>query len=510
MAKKKQNKGEEVVRAPVVAIMGHIDHGKSTLLDYIRKENTVDAEAGGITQHVAAYEAEHKDKKITFIDTPGHEAFAAARSRGANIADIAILVVSADDGVKEQTLGAIKFIKDSKIPFIVAINKIDKNNADVDSTKSSLLEHEVYLEGMGGDIAFNLISALKGTGVDELLDTLLLTAEMEELKANTGNLGFGYVLESKTDPKKGISATLILKDGSIKSGQYVVAGFASSPVRIMEDFTGLNLKEATPSAAITLTGFDILPQAGDTFAVFESKKEALRYIDELKDLESEKERAEKVVAKVGRRRGDKKKHLFPLIIKADVQGSVDAIIHQMEKVFKVHDERSQFRVILSTAGNIGEKEIKALGGAENSTIVGFNVKVERNTQLQADNLGVEIKTFDIIYQLEDYLKDRLIELTPKETFEEVMGEAKVLKQFSWNNKGGVIGGEVVSGELKNNDKVKIYRRGVFLGEAEIIALQSGKQAVEKVAKEQQFGLNVLSKYEIIEGDKIEAITTIEK
>jgi len=507
MAKKNKKTGEEITRAPVVAIMGHIDHGKSTLLDYIRKENTVDGEAGGITQHVAAYEVEHSGKKITFIDTPGHEAFAAARSRGANIADIAVLVVSADDGVKEQTLGAIKFIKDSKIPFIVAINKIDKPNADVQKTKNSLIENEIYLEGMGGDISYNEISALKGTGVDELLDTLLLTAEMEDLKADTGKLGTGYILESKTDPKKGVSATMILKDGAIKSGQYIVSGFTSSPVRIMEDFLGKTLKEAIPSAAITITGFDSIPDAGDSFAVFENKKEALKYIDELKDLESEKEKVEKVVARVGRRRGQNQKHTFPLIIKADVQGSVDAIKHQMEKV---NNERSEFKVILAGAGNIGEKEMKALGGAEKATIVGFNISVERNTILQAENLGVEIKTFDIIYQLEDYLKERVIELTPKETFEEVMGKIKVLKQFSWNNKGGVIGGEVIEGELKKGDKIKIYRRDVFLGDAEIVALQSGKKAVDKVINEQQFGLNVLSKYEIIEGDKLEAITIIEK
>ncbi len=507
MAKKnKKNTGEEITRAPVVAIMGHIDHGKSTLLDYIRKENTVDGEAGGITQHVAAYEAEHDGKKITFIDTPGHEAFAAARSRGANIADIAVLVVSADDGVKEQTLGAIKFIKDSKIPFIVAINKIDKPNADIQKTKNSLLENEIYLEGMGGDISFNEIAALKGTGVDELLETILLTAEMEDLKANTGKLGTGYVLESKTDAKKGLSATMILKDGIIKSGEYIVSGFASSPVRIMEDFNGKNLKEAIPSSAITITGFDEVPQAGDSFAVFNNKKEALKYISDLKDLESEKEKIEKVIAKSGRRKTNQK-HIFPLIIKADVQGSVDAIKHQMEKV---NNERSEFKVIVASTGNIGDKEMKSLGGGENATIVGFNVSVERVTSLQAENLGVEIKTFDIIYQLEDYLKERLVELTPKETFEEIMGEAKILKQFSWTNKGGVVGGEVISGELKKNDKIKIYRRDVFLGEAEIQALQHGKQSVDKISEGQQFGINLSSKYEIIEGDKIEAITTIEK
>ena len=507
MAKKnKKNTGEIITRAPVVAIMGHIDHGKSTLLDYIRKENTVDKEAGGITQHVAAYEVEYNGKKITFIDTPGHEAFAAARSRGANIADIAVLVVAADDGVKEQTLGAIKFIKDSKIPFIVAINKIDKENADIQRTKNTLLENEIYLEGMGGDISYNEISALKGTGVNELLETILLTAELEDLKADTGKLGTGYILESKTDPKKGISATMILKDGHIKTGEYIVSGYSSSPVRIMEDFTGKALREAIPSAAITITGFDTIPSAGNSFAVFENKKEALKYIDELKDLEREQEEAEKKVERVGRRKKNQK-HVFPLVIKADVQGSVDAIKHQLAKI---DNERAEFKIILAEAGNIGEKEIKALAGAEKSTIVGFNVSVDRNTQLKAENLKIEIKTFNIIYELEDYLKERLVQLTPKETFEEVTGEAKILKQFSWTNKGGVVGGEVISGELKKTDKIKIYRRDVFLGEAEIEALQHGKQAVDKISEGQQFGINLISKYEIIEGDKLEAITIVEK
>ncbi len=506
MAKKnKKNTGEIITRAPVVAIMGHIDHGKSTLLDYIRKENTVDKEAGGITQHVAAYEAEYNGKKITFIDTPGHEAFAAARSRGANIADIAVLVVSADDGVKEQTLGAIKFIKESGIPFIVAINKIDKPNADIQKTKNSLLENEIYLEGMGGDISYNEISALKGTGVDDLLETILLTAEVEDLKADTGKLGTGYVLEAKTDPKKGISATMILKDGHIKTGEYVVSGTTSSPVRIMEDFTGKTLREAIPSAAITITGFDEIPAAGDSFAVFENKKEALKFIEDLKDLEREQAVAEKKII-VGRRKKNQK-HIFPLVIKADVQGSVDAIKHQMEKI---ENERAEFKIVLAGVGNIGEKEMKALAGSEKATIVGFNVSVERNTQLQAENLGVEIKTFNIIYELEDYLKKRLIELTPKETFEEKTGEARILKQFSWTNKGGVVGGEVISGELKKTDKIKIYRRDVYLGDAEILALQHGKQAVEKVNEGEQFGINLASKYEIIEGDKLELITIVEK
>ncbi len=484
--------------------MGHIDHGKSTLLDYIRKENTVDREHGGITQHVAAYEAEHNGKKITFIDTPGHEAFAAARARGANIADIAILVVAADDGVSEQTLGALKFIRESGIPFIVAINKIDKPNADINKTKNSLLEAEVYLEGMGGDVAYNEISALKGTGVDELLDNILLTAELEELKTDDNAPASGYILEATLDSKKGISATMIIKNGSLKGGQYVVSGFASSPVRIMQDFQGKPLKEASASMPITIIGFDELPSAGDSFAVFENKKEAFKYIDELKELQSEKERVEKITAK---KFSKNKKNVFPLVIKTDVAGSLDAVKHE---IAKIENDRSEFKIIESGIGAINESAIKALGGADKATIIGFNVPVERTASILAENLNIEIKTFNIIYELLEYLEKRIIELTPKEKFEEVVGEAKILKVFSWGNKGGVIGGEVLEGTIKKKNKIQIYRRGEFIGTASIKDLQSNKQDVEEVSAPNQFGTNVVSKLEIVAGDIIKSVEIVEK
>ena len=425
MAKKKKNNTPKIEsRSPVVAIMGHIDHGKSTLLDYIRKENTVDAEHGGITQHVAAYEAEHNGKKITFIDTPGHEAFAAARSRGANIADIAVLVVAADDGVSEQTKGALKFINDSKIPFVVAINKIDKPNADIQKTKNSLIENEVYLEGMGGDVPFVEISALKGTNVSDLLDTILLAADLEELKTDTNAPASGYVLESTMDPKTGISATAIIKNGVIKSGQYIVSGFASSPVRIMRDFNGKNLKSAEAPMPITIIGFDTLPEAGDSFSVFENKKEAFKYIEELKEMQDEKERNAKITAK---RFVKNKKNVFPLVIRTDVAGSLDAVKHELAKI---NDDRSEFKIIDAAIGSVNEKAIKAVGGTSGATIIGFNVSVENNAQFLADNLDIKIKTFNIIYELLEFLEERMKELTPKEKFEEISGEAKILKVFS--------------------------------------------------------------------------------
>lgn len=506
MAKKKnQIKNETTKRPPVVAVMGHIDHGKSTLLDYIRNQNTVDKEFGGITQHVASYEAEHNKEKITFIDTPGHEAFAQARARGANIADIAILVVAADDGVSEQTKGALKFIKDSGIPFIVAINKIDKPNADIEKTKNSLLENEVYLEGMGGDITYNEISALKGTGVSELLDTLLLAVELEGLEKNDSEMGSGFVLESKTDSKKGISASMIVKNGHIKSGQYVVSGFSSAPVRIMEDFNGKPLKEAFASSPVNIIGFDSLPNAGDSFSVFENKKEALKYIEDLKKLMSEKEVLEN--QNKNNRFEKNKKNVFPLVLRADVSGSLDALKYELSKI---ENERSGFKIVDEATGEINQNAVKALGGLPDSTIIGFNVKTKSDAQQMAENLEIEIKTFNIIYELLDYLKERIVLLTPKEKMEETVGEAKILKVFSWMTKSGVVGGEVFEGKINKHSKIKIYRRGEYLGDASIKELQQGKSKTSTVESGNQFGMNIATKFEITEGDILKAVEIVEK
>lgn len=505
MVKKNQKVKENIIkRNPVIAIMGHIDHGKSTLLDYIRKENTVDSEHGGITQHVAAYEAIHNKNKMTFIDTPGHEAFAAARSRGANIADIAILVVAADDGVSEQTKGALEFISEAKIPFVVAINKIDKPNADIQKTKNSLIENEVYLEGMGGDISYTEISAKKGTNIKELLDTIILTADLEELKTDSSAPASGFVLESTVDSKTGISATLIIKNGKIKSGQHIVSGFCSSPVRMMQDSLGNNLKEAEASSPVTITGFDKLPSAGDSFSVFENKKESTKYINELMELQDQKERNEKTESK---RFVKNKKNVFPLVIKADVTGSLDAVKHELKKIT---NERSEFKIIEEGIGPVNERSIKSIGGTNLATIIGFNVPIENNAQFLADNLDIEIKSFSIIYQLLEYLEERILKLTPKEKFEEVVGEAKILKVFSWTNKGGVVGGEVTTGSIKKDNILKIYRRGELIGKSNIKELQTGKKDVLSVESPKQFGTNIVSKLEVVEGDLIQSVEVIEK
>ncbi len=492
-------------RSPVVVIMGHIDHGKSTLLDYIRKTNIVDAEAGGITQHLAAYEVGEDNSKITFIDTPGHEAFAATRSRGANIADIAILVVSAEDGVKEQTIGALKFIKESKIPFLVAINKIDAQGADIERTKMSLLEKEVYLEGMGGDITYVPISAKTGEGIDELLEAVRLINEFEELEGDESEKASGYVLEAFKDEKRGLSATLLIKNGSIKKGDFVVASKSIAPVRIMENVNGVALKEASFSKPINIVGFDILPKAGDSFSVFINKKEAQKYIEELKEIEEEIKKTKNT--RINRKTRGSRKNLFPIIIKTDVTGSLEAVKHLLSDI-KL--KKSEYKIISEGVGDISDTDLKKAAGDRNTTIIGFNVKITRTAKSIAEVFGMDIKTSDIIYRLTEYLEARIKTLTPKNTEEEISGEAKILKIFSESNKGSVVGAEVFNGVIEKTDRLRIVRREQLVGEARILELQQSKKNVSEVTQGQQFGIMLSSKLDVAPGDMIIAIKIVEK
>lgn len=498
MAKKKNTKPDFNKRPPVVAIMGHIDHGKSTLLDTIRNANVVDGEAGGITQHISAYVVEHKNNEITFLDTPGHAAFAATRERGARIADIAILIVSAEDGVKEQTMGAYEFISSSKIPFVVAINKIDSPKADVQKTKNSLVENGIYLEGMGGDVSFAEISAKDGTNLDDLLDVILLAADVEELKADSSAQASGVVLESSIDTKRGISATLIVKSGTLQSGDYVVSGNASSPVRIMEDFTGKTIKEVTFSRPVTLVGFSEQPQSGESFVSFDNKKEAMAYLKEQEELNREEEdhslpdyfsKQEKV----------------PLIIKTDVIGSLEAIKHEISKM---DTTSAEYKVILGGVGDVSEGDMKAAGADEKTVVVAFGVGVSRGAKDISETFNIEIKEFNIIYELTDFLEEALESRRTRITSEKQFGEAKIIRVFSWSNKGGVIGGKVKEGELKVGDQVAIVRREVEIGRATIKGLQQAKQDAQIVEDGQDFGMMIASKYEIAEGDRLRSMRKV--
>ena len=321
-----------IERSPVIVIMGHIDHGKSALLDFIRKSNVVEGEAGSITQHTSAYEVEHKTKdnkvkKITFLDTPGHEAFSDMRSRGAIVADIAVLVVSAEDGVKSQTIEALNAIKVAEIPYIIAINKIDKSGSDVEKTKTSLLENEIYIEGYGGDIPYVPISAKTGKGVPELLDMMILVAEMSEISGSTDKLAEGTVIEANVDPQKGISATLIIKDGTLKKGMCVASGISYAPVRIFENFLGKKIDSASFSSPVTIVGWNKLPQVGETFKTFKKKKEADIYAANFKLKEQTKSITDTQEETVEEE--NKEFFCIPIILKTDVSGTLNAVMQEI-------------------------------------------------------------------------------------------------------------------------------------------------------------------------------------
>jgi translation initiation factor IF-2 len=473
--------------------MGHIDHGKSTLLDYIRKTNVVATEAGGITQHLSAYVVERETKegekkKITFLDTPGHEAFQQMRFRGADVADIAILIVSAEDGVMPQTMEALECITKAGIPYIVAINKIDKPNANLVRTQSSLIEHGIYIEGMGGDISWVGISAKQGTGIDELLDMVLLTAELAELTSNPSLPGTGKVIEGKLDTKRGATATLMVKDGTLESGMFVVSGKSYAPVRIMEDWSGKTIKVAHASEPVGIVGWSSVPVVGAPFTTVGSKKEAERLAllhTEASDT-SDAFNADLPV--------------IPLLIKADVLGTIDAIKHELKKQ---KSDRITVRVIDAGVGNVTASDVQNVSATKDAIIVGFNVKVERAATDLAERLGVEIETFDIIYKLGEWLETALTKRTPHKEEERVTGRVKVLKHFSTQKHLHVLGGRLEEGSLSMNQHVRVLRRDLELGRGVVKNLQQQKSNVDRIT-EGEFGMQLDTKVEVAPGDYLEA------
>lgn len=497
MPKQNAVKTQSVSRPPIVVIMGHIDHGKSTLLDYIRKTNIVDGEAGGITQHLSAYCVLHttKDgakKPITFLDTPGHEAFQKMRFRGADVADIAILIVSAEDGVKPQTLEALTCIKKAGIPYIVAINKIDKPGADLARTQSSLIENEIYIEGMGGDISWTSISAKTGKGVDELLDLLLLTAELAEFTTDANAGGTGSVIEGKLDQKRGNTATLMVKDGVIKSGTFVVSGTSYAPVRIMEDWSGKTIKEAHASEPVGIVGWNEVPNVGDAFFTVATKKEAEQIIQQNKLIIPKSPEHDSDIPSI------------PLLIKADVLGTIDAIVHELEKYTS---DRLGVRIIGTGVGIISSNDVQNVSATKNAIIVGFNVKPDRTAIDLAERLGVEIETFDIIYKLSEWLEKALKHRTPQKEEERSTGKAKILKHFSTQKNAHVLGGRLEEGTLTLGQIVHITRRDILLGKGVLKNLQQQKSNVQTIS-DGEFGMQLDSKMEIAPGDYIEAFETV--
>lgn len=487
-------------RPPIVAVMGHIDHGKSSLLDYVRKANVTAGEAGGITQHVSAYEAEHEHegtrRRMTFLDTPGHEAFRALRARGAAAADIAILVIAAEEGVKPQTLEAFEAITEANTPFVVAFTKIDKPGADIEKARISALESGIYLEGLGGSVPYAGVSSKSGEGIPELLDLVLLTADLAELSADPDAAAAGFVLESSQDPKRGLSATLIMKEGTLPVGGFVIAGAAYAPVRFIEDFTGARIKEALPAQPIRVSGWNVLPPAGTPFVSTKMKKEA------------EKLALMGVVANPAHtmeRKADDGKTGLALILKADVTGSILAIKHELAKI---EHERVNIRIVQEGIGAVSENDVKA-AAAGNGFVIAFNVGIDAAARDAAERMHVSIDTFSIIYNLKERIEELVTERAPRVTVEETLGEAKILKVFSVAGVKQVMGARWNSGVLSVGDSVKIDRRGLPIGTAKLTNLQVARADVSEIKMEGEFGLQIESKYEAAAGDTLTAFRMIE-
>ncbi|MEI6660442.1 MAG: translation initiation factor IF-2 [bacterium] len=493
----KNTQSNIVVRPPVVVIMGHVDHGKSTLLDYIRKTNVVGGEAGSITQHISAYEVVHSaedgsKRSITFLDTPGHAAFSSMRSRGAKAADIAILIVSAEDSVKAQTIEAYNTIIESKTPYIVAINKIDKPNANIEKVKMDLVEKGIYLEGMGGDIPWVPISAKAGTGIPELLDMILLVADLGGFTGDTSLPASGIIIEAHREPKRGISASCIIRDGTLHSGMFVACGKAIVTTRIMENFLGKPIKEAFMSSPVRLTGFECMPSIGGTFVSFESKREAEDYVKNFSDNEV-------ISQNVGATPASGK--TIPLIIKTDVMGTAEALIKEVEKLAT---KEISFKIIASGAGAINEGDIKMANINKDSIIVGFNTKIDNEARNVNETMKVQVETFDIIYKLIEYLEKILIERKPKQETLEVTGSLKVLKTFGATKDKQVVGGKVFTGKVTDGGTVRIMRRDFEIGTGKIVGLQLAKIKTREVEEGTDCGIQIESKIDIAPGDVLEA------
>jgi len=500
-------------RPPIVVVMGHIDHGKTTLLDYIRKSAAppggeprpvAGRESGGITQHIGAYEVDHNGKGLTFLDTPGHEAFGKMRSRGAKVADIAVLVVAADDGVKPQTKEALEVIKAAAIPFAVAINKIDKPSADPERVKNELAELEVFLEGRGGIVPYVEISAKQGVGVNKLLETILLLADLENITANPNTFASGVIIESRLDAKRGITSTILATNGRLKKGEYIVAGDAVAKIKILENFKGEAIDSAGPSQPAVVVGFDKLPVVGGEFRTFFSQKEAM-----------EAARKEKLAPRSSTSPGEKPGFLgdskpgfkegdvsLGIVIKSDVLGSAEAIEHEMAKL---KNDRLDIKILRAEAGDVSEDDVKMAASSANPVIIAFKVYVSAPARELAGRMGTEIAEFQIIYEVADFLKNKLDALAPKEITTNIIGRATILKIFpnKTSQKGQIVGGEILDGILKRGADFDIIRRGKKIGNGKIENLQQGKLNVAEIQKGTEFGALVNAKISLAEKDELD-------
>lgn len=484
-----------VSRPPVVAVMGHVDHGKTTLLDTLLHKKTVEGEAGGITQHISAYQLKHGDRWITFLDTPGHEAFAAIRQHGAMLTDIVVIVVAADDGVKPQTVEAIKFAQTANAKIIVAINKIDREGADIDRTKADLSAHGLQPEEWGGDITMVPISAKRGDNLEQLLDMILLTADIEELKADVEIPAEGLVIESHMEVGRGSVVNLLVTGGELKTGEYIVAGSTYARVRTMLDWQGKPKGKATPSIPVTVTGFKDLPSFGDRFVEVADEKTARKMALLNAQAASDESASANVTSSDLLRMmnvADNSK-VFNVIVKGDVLGSVTSVVDSLKMI----DTKGEvtLNVVSTGVGDINENDVYMAAG-ENTVVYGFNVSVPVNISKMAARDGVQIRNYKVIYELLDDAKSEMENLLDAEIVEEDTGEMKVLGVFRTEKSSIIAGGEVLTGSAKPGMLARVVRNKQYIGEVEVTSVQKEKMDVKELIAGETGGLALKTEHKI--------------
>ena len=495
-----------VLRPPVVAVMGHVDHGKTTLLDTLLNKKTVDDEAGGITQHISAYQLKHNDRLITFLDTPGHEAFAAIRQHGAMLTDIVVIVVAADDGVKPQTIEAINFAKSANAKIIVAINKIDRDGADINRTMADLSQNGLQPEEWGGDIIMVPISAKQNQNLDQLLDMILLTADIEELKADVDIPAEGLVIESHMEVGKGSVVNLLVTGGELKTGEFIVAGSAYGKIRTMLDWKGKPKGKATPSTPVTVTGFKELPNFGDRFTEVKDEKTARKMaLLNAQAIANESADANVTSSDLLRMMNVADTKTFNVIVKGDVLGSVTSVVDSL-RLIDTHGEIT-LNIVSTGVGDINENDVYMAAG-ENTVIYGFNVSVPINISKMAARDNVPIRTYKVIYELLDDAKHEMENLLDAEIVEEDKGELKVLGVFRTEKTSIIAGGEVLNGDVKPGYLARVVRDKKYLGEAEVTSVQKEKMDVKELISGETGGLalKTTSRIDLQIGDRLKFFT----
>ncbi|MBS7409676.1 MAG: translation initiation factor IF-2, partial [Muribaculaceae bacterium] len=496
-------------RPPIVTVMGHVDHGKTSLLDYIRNANVIAGEAGGITQHIGAYNVKLEDgRRITFLDTPGHEAFTAMRARGAKVTDVAIIIVAADDNVMPQTVEAINHASAAGVPIVFAINKVDKPNANPDKIKEELANMNYLVEEWGGKYQSQDISAKKGTGVKELLEKVLLEAEMLDLKANPDRKAIGSVIESSLDKGRGYTATVLVSNGTLRVGDIMVAGTSYGKIRAMFNERNQRIKEAGPSAPALVLGLNGAPTAGDTFNIMESDREAREIANRREQLQRElKERTRRLpgLDDIARRRALGEFHELNLIVKGDVDGSIEAL---SDSLIKLSTPEVQVNVIHKAVGAISESDV-TLAAASDAVIIGFQVRPSVAAKRLAENDGVDIRLYSIIYDAIEEIKDAMAGMLSPEIKEEVTGTAEVLQTYKISRVGTIAGCMVREGKIKRTSKIRLIRDGIVKYTGELGSLKRFKDDVKEVLSGYDCGLNITNYNDIKEGDMIEAFEEVE-